>query len=104
MSRPIIAAALSLVALAATPAAAQTASDAPPRSGAPARLDSASDPKHIVCRSETTTGSHFVRRYCLSREAWAEVDRKRAAAVQTFARHNDQAAGAASAAGAVAGN
>ena len=70
----VLATALSLLAL-ATLAAAQTSAPAPVKAGA-----EPNDPNKPVCKSQPIEGTRFMKRICMTRSAWAELERRRLAA------------------------
>ncbi len=75
MTPLILAAALSIAALDATPA------NAPPTSVAPAtvtasKADEANDPDKVICKKEEITGSRFTKRVCMTRSAWDDQQRR----------------------------
>ncbi len=73
----VLATALAVLALGA-PAAAQTLTPAPVKT--PAELN---DPNKTVCKEQPIEGTRFMKRICMTRSAWAELERRRVAAQGT---------------------
>ena len=78
MTPLLVATALSLIALDATPA-----STAPPTTVAPATVTStksaangADDPDRVICHKEAITGSRFEKRVCMTKVQWDEQQRQ----------------------------
>ena len=90
MSPLIIAPALSILALEATPATSQNATAEPAKVSAPAV---ANDPNKVICKAQPVTGSRFETRVCMTRTKWADLERQRARVLDSFERHLGENAG-----------
>src|SRR5471032_2273617 len=86
MSPLIIATALSLLALDATPTISQTVAVAPAKVDAQAKTDTAKIPEKKICRSQAITGSRFERRICMTRTNWTDLEQRRARTLDDFER------------------
>jgi hypothetical protein len=75
MTPLILAAALSLAALDATPANAPPTPVAPAVVSAP-KADDSSDLDKVICKKEEITGSRFTKRVCMTRSAWDDQQRR----------------------------
>jgi len=76
MTPLILATALSLMALDAAPSNLPPPTVAPAIVPAPPKVDPASDPDRVICKTEETTGSRFAKRTCMAKAAWDERERK----------------------------
>ena len=70
----VLATALIVLALGAT-AAPQTPTPAPVKAAA-----ELNDPNKTVCKEQPIEGTRFMKRICMTRSAWAELERRRLAA------------------------
>ncbi len=48
---------------------------------APVKADGPADPAKLVCKEQRIEGTRFMKRVCLTRAAWAELEQRRNAAV-----------------------
>ncbi len=81
MTPLIVATALSLLALDATPASStQATTVAPAQVSAPTKAvtNGADDPDRVICHKEAMTGSRFEKRICMTRAQWDEQQRQTA--------------------------
>ncbi len=87
MTPLILAAALSLAALDATPAAAPPTPVAPATVTA-AKTDPLQDLDKVICKNEQLTGSRFNKRVCMTRGEWEERQKQ----TETMERRLNQTA------------
>jgi hypothetical protein len=85
MTPLIVASVLSMLALDAGQATSKPPAPTPtPTAVTVAQQSDADDPNKMICHNEPITGSRFVKRVCMTRADWGELERRTEQLTRTF--------------------